>query len=140
MKSVGLRPSRVYQTTKMLLESKGIPHPPPWYTTIGMIPPGEIMTRPQPIQHRPAKSLSRKIRKPSKMFKPQLIAYEEDDMRRQFFSDHPWELARPRQILENDGRDGQRADWSRLEQPHLALTGERYGYVKQVINLKLTMG
>ena len=61
------------------------------------------------------------------MFKPQLIEYEEDRLRREFYGDHPWELARPRVVLENDGKDGQRCDWSRIQQLGRPLNGERYG-------------
>jgi small subunit ribosomal protein S23 len=78
------------------------------------------------MQHREVKINSR-IRKPSKMFKPQPIEYEEDQLRREFYSDHPWELARPRIVLENDGRDGQKCDWSRIQQLGRPLNGERYG-------------
>jgi small subunit ribosomal protein S23 len=35
-------------------------------------------------------------------------------------------LARPRIVLENDGKDAQKCDWSRIQQPGRPLTGERY--------------
>jgi small subunit ribosomal protein S23 len=124
MRGVNLKPSRVYQTAFMLLESHSISQPPPWYSTIGAIPPSEILTRTLPTQHQERKPKSR-VRKPSKMFKPQPIEYEEDRLRREFYGDHPWELARPRIVLENDGRDGQRCDWSRLQQTGRPLNGER---------------
>lgn len=60
------------------------------------------------------------------MFKPQAIVYEEDRLRLQFYGDHPWELARPRVVLENDGKDGQKCDWSRIQQPGRQLNGERW--------------
>jgi small subunit ribosomal protein S23 len=126
MGRLNLNPSRVYQTATQILESsQTLLQTPPWYQTIGRIPPGEILTRPQPVQHR-YRPQKRQTKKPSKMFKPQPITYEEDRLRKQFFSDHPWELARPRVILEQDGKDGQRCDWSRIEQPGRALNGERY--------------
>ena len=125
MRGLNLRPSRVYQTASLLLESKSISQAPPWYNTIGAVPPSEILTRTQPIQHRETRS-NLKTRKPSKMFKPCPIEYEEDTLRRQFYSDHPWELARPRIVLEQDGKDGQRCDWSRIRQPGRPLSGERY--------------
>jgi small subunit ribosomal protein S23 len=59
------------------------------------------------------------------MFKPQPIEYEEDVLRKEFYNDHPWELARPRIVLEDDGKDGQRVDWSRLQQRGRPLNGER---------------
>lgn len=59
------------------------------------------------------------------MFQPVKLEYEEDQLRADFFGDHPWELARPRQVLEDDGKDYQRLNWSRLEQPTKQLDGER---------------
>jgi len=46
-------------------------------------------------------------------------------LRKRFFSDHPWELARPRVVLEKDGRDAEHVDWSKgLQQPGRPTTGE----------------
>ena len=126
MRGLNLKPSRVYQTATLLMETKSINQPPPWYTTIGSIPPSEILTRTQPVQHHEFIRKQSRVRKPSKMFRPQPIEYEEDRLRREFYSDHPWELARPRVVLENDGKDGQRYDWSRIQQRGKPLDGERY--------------
>lgn len=60
------------------------------------------------------------------MFQPQTIVYEEDALRKEFFGDHPWELARPRVVLENDGKDWHHDDWSRIQQPGRQLSGERF--------------
>ncbi|EDO01457.1 hypothetical protein SS1G_03932 [Sclerotinia sclerotiorum 1980 UF-70] len=114
MRGLNLKPSRVYQTAAALLESESISQAPPWYKTIGSVPPSEILTRTQPVQHRGSNGRPR-TKKASKLFKPQTIVYEEDRIRQEFFRDHPWELARPRIVLENDGRDGQRCDWTRKE-------------------------
>ena len=59
------------------------------------------------------------------MFQPQRIGYEEDALRQEFFADHPWELARPRMMLEDDGKDYQRWDWSLPEQDGRPTSGER---------------
>ena len=59
------------------------------------------------------------------MFKPLPIRYEEDDLRSVFFSDHPWELARPRVVLEDGGRDWEGDDWSHIRQKGRGLSGER---------------
>ncbi|KAH8596454.1 mitochondrial ribosomal protein S25 [Bisporella sp. PMI_857] len=123
MRGLNLKPARVYQTVSLLLESGSITRAPSWYKTIGSIPPAEILTRTQPVQHRQTTRKS-KTRKPSKLFLPQNIEYEEDILRREFYRDHPWELARPRIVLEDDGKDGQRCDWSKLEQPGRQLSGE----------------
>jgi small subunit ribosomal protein S23 len=120
------RPSRVYQTATLAIESQSSSikaYPPPWYKTIGSIPPGEILTRVPPVGD---ETQNCRIRKPSKMFMPQQLTYEEDKLRQTFYGDHPWELARPRIIVEQDGKDGQKCDWSRLSQPGRQLNAERY--------------
>ena len=117
------RPLRVHQTATQLLETNRLPSPPAWYNVVGSIPPSATLVRPQPQQHIQSKRPG--PRKRSKLFKPLPVGYEEDKLRSEFFGDHPWELARPRVILENDGKDAQRTDWSRIRQPGRPLTGER---------------
>ena len=60
------------------------------------------------------------------MFQPTSIRYEEDALRAEFFKDHPWELARPRVVLEDGGKDWERDDWTRVKQKERGLSGERY--------------
>jgi small subunit ribosomal protein S23 len=96
--------------------------PPPWYDIVGSIPPAETFVRTIPPHHRES---SKKARKPKNLYRPQEITYPEDALRRTFYKDHPWELARPRTVLEMDGKDAQRCDWSKgVRQPGVALTGE----------------
>jgi len=122
------RPSRVRQTAQMLLQSRRITQQPSWYQVMHDIPPSEILTRTQPVQQTNSntRTNTRKVKKPSRMFQPQRIGYEEDGLRREFFSDHPWELARPRMLLEEDGKDYQRWDWGIAHQSGRPVTGERY--------------
>lgn len=96
--------------------------PPAWFKAIESIPPSEILTRPAPEKLRPADP---RMKKPRRTFIPQQITYEEDELRRIFFKDHPWELARPRVILETDGKDARHVDWSKgVLQQGVPLTGE----------------
>jgi small subunit ribosomal protein S23 len=99
-------PQRVHRYATQLLQHKRIAAPPPWYDVIGRNPPSERLTRPAlQRSQRPGKKASR-------LFKPIRLQYEEDRLRWEYFNDHPWELARPRVILENDGKDNTRWDWS----------------------------
>lgn len=123
-----IRPGRVYQTVTALMEHRVKPNmvfqPPVWYKVVESIPPSEMVTRPFPVQH---KAPNPWARKPRKLFQPQVLEYQEDALRTKFFKDHPWELARPRMIIETDGKDALRVDWSKgLRQPGMALSGERY--------------
>ena len=97
---------RVHAHATQLLKAKRLESPPPWYGVIGTYPPPQRLDRP-PMQ-RPQKP----GKKASKMFKPLRLSYEEDRLRWEYFNDHPWELARPRVVLENDGRDREKWDWS----------------------------
>ena len=59
------------------------------------------------------------------MYQPNQLRYEEDALRNQFFADHPWELARPRMLVETNGNQHAHADWSTgIEQPGLQVSGE----------------
>ncbi|KAK3486391.1 mitochondrial ribosomal protein S25 [Neurospora crassa] len=105
----------------------GLPprNPPLWLKAIESIPPAEINTRPYPIQHSPPNP---RARKPRNLFRPTKIVYPEDELRRDFYRDHPWELARPRMIIELDGKDARFLDWSKgLRQRGIPLSGERHG-------------
>ncbi|CAD0094753.1 unnamed protein product [Aureobasidium vineae] len=117
-------PQRVHQAATRLLQVRNprspstLQPPPPWYTVIGNLPPSERLVRP------PLQPAQRKGRKASKLFQPVKLQYQEDQLRLDFFGDHPWELARPRQVLEDDGKDYQKFDWSQLDQPTKQVDGE----------------
>lgn len=121
-----VKPRKVYQTVTNLLQHRIFPHEkvqkPAWYNAVESIPPAEVITRPLPPQHKTQKP---NVRRPSRLFQPQQLVYEEDALRQQFYKDHPWELARPRMIVEMDGRDAEHYNWSRgLRQPGMPLCGE----------------
>ncbi|KAL6706098.1 mitochondrial ribosomal small subunit component [Coniothyrium glycines] len=113
------RALRVRQTARALFDSKRIPALPQWYDAIGHIPPGETLAR--PVLRKPK---VRHGRKASQLFKPLPIVYPEDQLRADFFGDHPWELARPRLVVENSGNDAKDYDWSTITQPGKQLDGE----------------
>ena len=115
-------PQRVHQAASRLLQQGQERVAPPWYHIVGTLPPSERLVRP------PLQPAQRKGRKASKLFKPIALEYQEDKLRFEFFGDHPWELARPRQILEEDGKDYQKFDWSQLEQSSKQVDGERYAH------------
>lgn len=142
-----LGPSRVYETVKTRLSiprkdvlrqsnarrkkeeedaqdtTSGRAVPPVWLKVLEKYPPSAIMTRPQPTPHRDQDPRRRVV--PKNIFKPQRISFPEDELRRTFFRDHPWELARPRIAVELDGKDSQLVDWATgINQPGMQVTGE----------------
>ncbi|KAI9367916.1 mitochondrial ribosomal protein S25 [Aspergillus egyptiacus] len=117
---------------------------PPWVDVVRDIPPAQVLVRNRPEQHQLVRQrvqkgdypgAKRKVifevqekrtkpKKPSRMFLPTKIKYEEDQLRTEFYRDHPWELARPRVLVEKSGKDFVHYDWSRLQQPGKRLDGE----------------
>lgn len=131
----GARPLHIYKETTRLLQSGILRKEPPWYSVVGAIPPSTILIRTPPVKFEssqekreagPIHTKSRGVKKSQQFLKPGHVHYPEDDLRRIFFSDHPWELARPRIIVENFGNDCLAYDWSRIQQPGRELNGERY--------------
>jgi len=123
------RAARVFQTVQTYTSSNRLTKDfdtkvkPAWFAAVQANPPTEILTRPYPIQHQP---LDPNARKAHNMYKPTKIVYPEDELRSTFYRDHPWELARPRLILELDGKDARSRNWKYLRQPGMALSGEWY--------------
>jgi small subunit ribosomal protein S23 len=109
------RAQRVLANANLALETKRISTPPVWHQIVQDVPPPPRLTRPVK-QHFASRN----------KFRPQQIKYPEDQLRQEFFSDHPWELARPRVVLEDSGNDHREYDWSGLEQDGKRVDGERY--------------
>ncbi|RSM03564.1 hypothetical protein CEP52_007297 [Fusarium oligoseptatum] len=106
-----IRPARVFQTVTeelnhSLLGQKSNARPP-WYTIMQTVPPSETLVRTIPPRHR---TPNPRATKPKNIFRPQRIRYLEDSLRTTFYKDHPWELARPRIIMELDGKDYQHSE------------------------------
>lgn len=119
---------------------------PCWVDVMSDIPPSTTLVRNQAQQHPVVRQRVKTIpgtgknqlvleteqrrqpqpKKTHSLYKPKEVRYEEDQLRKEFFRDHPWELARPRVVLENDGKDYQRYNWNNLQQKNRHLDGERY--------------
>lgn len=107
----------VHRSATRLLEAGRMRAPPPWYDAIADYPPsGRSIVR--PCQRRGSgpgsENTPRKGNRPSRnLFRPLPIEYEEDFLRKEFFKEHPWELARPRIVVEDSGDDTKWWDWSK---------------------------
>ncbi|RMZ86250.1 hypothetical protein DV737_g119, partial [Chaetothyriales sp. CBS 132003] len=145
MGRINLSAARVRQRALANIKAGRTDVLPIWADVVHDIPPAQILTRHQPIAHpltqtrtqtqadgstrkvtRTITPPRRKSCKPSsRMYSPTQLQYEEDRLRKQFFADHPWELARPRVVLETTGNQHADADWSTgLVQPSMPLSGE----------------
>ncbi|AEO61486.1 hypothetical protein MYCTH_2311679 [Thermothelomyces thermophilus ATCC 42464] len=123
------RAARVLETAEAQLSSSIVSSKPnvaaPWVRALRYIPPAEVLTRPYPIQHTEPKDRGRALHRPRNLFRPTRIVHPEDELRADFYRDHPWELARPKLVLELDGKDARYRDWSKgLRQPGMVLSGE----------------
>uniref|UniRef100_A0A060T978 37S ribosomal protein S25, mitochondrial n=1 Tax=Blastobotrys adeninivorans TaxID=409370 RepID=A0A060T978_BLAAD len=59
------------------------------------------------------------------LYRVKNIRYFEDKIRTLFYSQHPWELARPKMVVENDGNDASRLEsWDSIYQKNKRLDGE----------------
>ena len=125
---------RVQQAATQLLSTSRLKHPPPWYSVLHDVPPPQLLVRPafragEYVSEKRSRLPTRlkKGKRPSRMFQPVTIPRgPEHELRATFFTHHPWELARPRVVLEDDGRDAQKWDWSKgIKQPGKPLDGER---------------
>ncbi|KAJ5232451.1 37S ribosomal protein S25 [Penicillium chermesinum] len=142
MGKINLTALRVRETALKQFASGKIKRLPQWVDVVGDVPPPEALIRKPPIQHQlvrqrmktiPGSSQPqtvfevqekrRKPKKASRMFQPVELRYEEDELRQEFFRDHPWELARPRVLVEPTKNRFQH-DWSRMKQPGKRLDGE----------------
>ncbi len=145
MGRINLSALRVRRRALANLDAKRTDVRPVWVDIMGDVPPAQVFTRQQPLQHAqpwirtnslpdsrtkairldPHRSPGSRLTKASRMYSPTPVKYDEDALRRQFFSDHPWELARPRVILETSGDQYAHVDWSTgLAQPGVPLSGE----------------
>ncbi|CAI4217190.1 unnamed protein product [Parascedosporium putredinis] len=120
-----IRPAKVYQMVTAELQSRVMPKyevKPPRGIPFSTTSPAETITRTPAVQLR---EVNKKQKRPRNVYRPQRIVFPEDALRQAFYKDHPWELARPRMILELDGKDSRLLDWSKgVRQPGMALSGE----------------
>jgi small subunit ribosomal protein S23 len=58
------------------------------------------------------------------LYKIRKLEFFEDRIRQLFFKQHPWELARPKMVLEKDGREAIKYNWSTMNQRLKALDVE----------------
>ncbi|RAL05818.1 mitochondrial 37S ribosomal protein mS23 [Aspergillus ibericus CBS 121593] len=138
-----LRVRKLAVAEQLASKRSAVTDPPRWLDVMHDVPPAQVLVRNQPQQHQLVRQRLKTIpgaskpqavfevqekrvkpKKASRMFMPVEIKYEEDQLRKEFFRDHPWELARPRILVEKSGKDFERYNWSRLQQPGKSLDGE----------------
>jgi small subunit ribosomal protein S23 len=121
MGSKGYSPLTVAKTVNRLLETGLLKTEPVWYQPVVHTPPMLNFSRKPAQTHHPRpRTIPNDIRKIQKI-QGGLEMY----LRKKFYKEHPWELARPRVAVEEDGADYVRQDWSKMPQVGKPLDGER---------------
>ena len=114
-------PLAVASQARLLMEKGLITGEPVWYQPVLNTPPMTDFAR------RPSQAHQGRHRtKPNDIRDIQpILRGMEVHLRKKFYQQHPWELARPKIATEEDATDYVRWDWSKIEQPGKALDGER---------------
>ncbi|KAG5437766.1 hypothetical protein PCANB_000479 [Pneumocystis canis] len=115
---IDLKPLQIHTIVSQLLKVNHIKKEPKWFRSVIETPPNFNLLKRFPPQFIKITKLSK-----PKLLSPQNIIYPEDRLRKRFFKDHPWELARPRNLIENNS-DPEHYDWSHLQQKTKSLDGE----------------
>src|ERR1700683_2296709 len=129
-------PSQVHKQAARLLLSKYIQNEPAWYQAVLAYPPITLPSRAPPSrstyylppEKRQRVAKNRKYGSP----KPLPVHYLEDDVRRRFFRDHPFEAFRPISLVEGGGVADEHPitgkEWTRLRQRGRNPFPEEYVY------------
>ncbi len=114
-------PLTVSKVAKMYMDNGLIKMEPVWYQPVINIPPmTDFSRKPARTEHPRPWNRPNDIREMQQMNKGM-----DNTIRTRFYKEHPWELARPKIVVEEDGADYVRQDWSRMEQVGKPLDGER---------------
>lgn len=117
--------SQVHRQAARLLRSKYLKEEPAWYQAVLAYPPIPLPSRAPPSRSAfdlPPQRVHERASKNKRYGTPQPLPvhYLEDDVRRQFFKDHPFEAFRPVSLVEGGGVADEHPiigkEWTRLRQ------------------------
>lgn len=111
--------SQVHQQVSRLMRANYIRREPAWYKAVLENPPPTLPPKAPPSRTAYDVKPSKGKPKPHTT-RPSNIYYVEDDIRRQFFKDHPFEAFRPATLIESD----------KIEAAH-PVTGEKWTRLRQ---------
>jgi small subunit ribosomal protein S23 len=132
--------SQVHKQVARLMRADYLKKEPVWYNAVLEYPPLPLPPKAPPS--RTSYDLPTKQSSPfhAQKLRPLTIKYIEDDIRRQFFRDHPFEAFRPVTLVENAGVEDLRLDgkaWTRLRQRGRNPSPEEYVLTHDVFHLLL---
>lgn len=110
--------TQVHKQASRLLRAEYIKNEPAWFQAVLEHPPLPLPARAPPS--RSSYDLPHLVKKSAVDPKPLPIAYLEDEIRKQFFRDHPFEAFRPTTLVEGSGIEPEHpiwgVNWTRLRQ------------------------
>lgn len=111
--------SQVHKQASRLLKAGYLKREPAWFQAVLEHPP--LPLPPRAPHSRSEFDLPRSLKKPAAIAeKPLTVAYLEDELRKQFFRDHPFEAFRPTTLVEGreieDEHPVRGKAWTRLRQ------------------------
>lgn len=127
---------KIIERTSSFLKSGVIKQKPAWYDVVAAHPPATDLTKNAKIlgysQYKDPMELKRpnqtrvknKKLDSSKIHAIPKIKLFEDQLRNYFYAKHPWEFSRPKILVENEGNEIEKCDWSHLLQLNKPLDGE----------------
>ncbi|KAK9450807.1 mitochondrial 37S ribosomal protein mS23 [Limtongia smithiae] len=118
---------QLLKRTSHLLRTGTIGSEPAWYKAVLENPPTTDFIPKLTLEDLAKFKKSKDIKKPLKtrdLFKPKRVIFPENHIRTIFYTQHPWELARPKIVIEEDALDFTRHDWSKMDQQLRQLDGE----------------
>lgn len=134
----------VLERTSYFLKAGVLKEKPAWFNVVGSYPPTLDLTR-RPKNFNPdrqdpqnflgtLRESDKKIKtrhskedrkQPHRnIFRVPKLEFLEDELRDVFYHQHPWEFSRPKTLIENQGDDNSKCDWSHMLQLHKPLDGE----------------
>ena len=137
--------SQVHKQASRLTRAGFLKTPPVWYEAVLEHPPLPLPPREPPSRTSYDSSTKTKNQNKSKKktlgpLRPLPITYVEDDIRRQFFRDHPFEAFRPRTLTETGAVENEHPisglKWTRLNQRGRNPSPEEY--VEKLIHSSLS--
>ncbi|SCW01951.1 LAFE_0E10858g1_1 [Lachancea fermentati] len=136
----------VFERTSSYLKAGLLTKTPAWYDVVASVPPSKSFVRePRLINPSTKRNTSflpefnQELNKRNETFKTRAntldkkvatnsiysapkLTYAEDKLRELFYKQHPWELSRPKVLVENTGNESY--DWSTIQQLGKPLDGE----------------
>lgn len=129
----------VLERTSHYLKAGLLTEQPAWFKVVGSYPPQKDLTKkvhPQRLKDAQRKGIPSNSKATSqtrlkakhlsnRLYKNQKIRFLEDSLRKLFYEQHPWELADPKLLIENENllKAGM-LDWSTIRQVYKPVDGE----------------